>query len=218
MMQNKFDGVIFDFDGTVSDTSEGIYNGVRYALKKMGFHELTEEQLATFVGPPLFDAFRYYFDIDEDTAHETIKAYREYYSVTGLFESKVYDGMVDLFEALKERNIKIGIATGKPQPFAERLIAKFGIDKYFDTIVGQNFKITDSSKSQLITTAYKNMGLLPERVCMVGDREFDIIGAKDAKITGIGILYGFGSREELENANADYIAPTVKDLKDYLLL
>ncbi len=216
-MKNKFDGVLFDFDGTIADTSRGIYNGFDYARRELGYRELTKEELSTVIGPPLFGSFKEFYQVDDAAAHELVAKYREYYSVKGIFEIEMYKGIDKLFADLKAAGIKIGVATAKPQNFTEKALKKLGIDKYLDTIVGPDFNNISDSKVEIIKKALQNIGTSPDRTCMVGDKRYDIEGAKNIKITGVGVLYGFGSREELENANADYIVSDVDSLYKYLL-
>ncbi len=216
-MKNKFDGVLFDFDGTIADTSRGIYNGFDYARKELGYRKLTQEELSTVIGPPLFGTFKQFYQVDDASAHELVVKYREYYSVKGIYEIEIYDGIEKLFADLKSAGIKIGVAAAKPQDFTEKALKKLDVLKYMDTLVGPDFNNISDSKVEIIKKALHNIGTFPDRTCMIGDKRYDMEGAKSIKITGIGVLYGFGSREELENADADYIVSDVKSLYEYLL-
>jgi len=216
-MKNKFDGVLFDFDGTIANTSKGIYNGFDYARREMGFRQLTAEELSTVIGPPLFGSFKDFYGVEDAVAHELVAKYREYYSVKGIYEIEIYDGMEKLFADLKSAGVKIGVATAKPQNFTEKALIKLDVLKYMDTLVGPDFNNISDSKVDIINKALHNIGTSPDRTCMVGDKRYDIEGAKSIKITGVGVLYGFGSREELENAQADYIVSDVKSLYEFLL-
>ncbi len=204
--------VIFDLDGTLTQSEEGIFNCVRYAADKLGFEAPNEETLHKFVGPPLHYSFREYMGMDEATADLAVTTYRERYTTVGLFENRVYPGVRRLLRTLKREGFYIGIATGKPQGPAERIIEHFGLSKYFDKIVGPTGKI-GAEKDWLIRSA------LPEsydEAWMVGDRKFDIEGGKAVGIRTIGVGYGYGDEEELRTAGCDVYAPAVQDVIDAL--
>ena len=204
--------VIFDLDGTLTQSEEGIFNCVRYAADKLGFEAPDAETLHKFVGPPLMYSFQEYMGMDEATAEKAVATYRERYTVVGLFENRVYPGIRRLLRTLKREGWYIGIATGKPQGPAERIIEHFGLSKYFDKIVGPTGKI-GAEKDWLIRNA------LPEtydEAWMIGDRKFDIEGGKAVGIRTIGVGYGYGDEEELRAAGCDVYAPTVQDVIDAL--
>ncbi len=204
--------VIFDLDGTLTQSEEGIFNCVRYAADKLGFEAPDEETLHKFVGPPLHYSFREYMGMDEATADLAVTTYRERYTTVGLFENRVYPGIRRLLRTLKREGFYIGIATGKPQGPAERIIEHFGLSKYFDKIVGPTGKI-GAEKDWLIRNA------LPEtydEAWMIGDRKFDIEGGKAVGIRTMGVGYGYGDEEELRAAGCDVYAPAVQDVIDAL--
>ena len=204
--------VIFDLDGTLTQSEEGIFNCVRYAAEKLGFEEPDAATLHKFVGPPLMWSFQEYMGMDEAMAERAVTTYRERYTVVGLFENRVYPGIRRLLRTLKREGWYIGIATGKPQGPAERIIEHFGLSKYFDKIVGPTGKI-GAEKDWLIRSA------LPEtydEAWMVGDRKFDIEGGKTVGIRTIGVGYGYGDEAELRGAGCDVYAPTVQDVIDAL--
>lgn len=204
--------VIFDLDGTLTQSEEGIFNCVRYAAEKLGFPCPDEATLHKFVGPPLQYSFQEYMGMDEAMAQRAVTTYRERYTVVGLFENRVYPGIRRLLRTLKREGWYIGIATGKPQGPAERIIQHFGLSKYFDKIVGPTGSI-GAEKDWLIRSA------LPEaydEAWMVGDRKFDIEGGKAVGIRTIGVGYGYGDEAELRTAGCDVYAPTVQDVIDAL--
>lgn len=204
--------VIFDLDGTLTQSEEGIFNCVRYAAKKLGFPCPEEEVLHQFIGPPLTYSFQTLMGMDEATADRAVTVYRERYNVVGLFENRVYPGIRRLLRTLKAAGWYIGIATGKPQGPSERIIEHFGLSRYFDKIVGPAGK-TGAEKEWLIRQA------LPEHyeeAWMVGDRKFDIQGGRAVGIRTMGVGYGYGSEEELRTAGCDVYAPTVQAVIDTL--
>lgn len=204
--------VIFDLDGTLTQSEEGIWNCVRYAAEKLGFQEPDAPTLQKFIGPPLTYSFQEYMGMTEEQADLAVKTYRERYSTVGLFENRVYPGIRRLLRTLKSQGCYVGVATGKPQAFAERIIAHFGLDKYFDRIIGPTGKI-GSEKDALITAA------LPEsydEAWMVGDRKFDVEGGRAVGIRTIGVGYGYGDEAELRAAGCDAYCATVQDVIDFL--
>jgi len=204
--------VIFDLDGTLTQSEEGIFNCVRYAAEKLGFAVPDAETLHKFVGPPLAYSFQEYMGMDEATADLAVATYRERYTVVGLFENRVYPGIRRLLRTLKREGWYIGIATGKPQGPAERIIEHFGLSRYFDKIVGPTGRM-GAEKDWLIRNA------LPEaydEAWMVGDRKFDIEGGLKVGIKTLGVGYGYGSEEELREAGCHAYAATVQDAIDIL--
>lgn len=204
--------VIFDLDGTLTQSEEGIFNCVRYTADKLGFPCPDDATLHKFVGPPLTYSFQEYMGMDEVMADRAVEVYRERYNVAGLFENRVYPGIRRLLRTLKSAGWYIGIATGKPQTPSERIIEHFGLTRYFDKIVGPVGK-AGAEKEILIRQA------LPEQydvAWMVGDRKFDIEGGKAAGIRTLGVGYGYGSEEELRAAGCDVYAATVQDVIDTL--
>ena len=212
-MNNKYDAVLFDFDGTVADTGKGIFNGVYHVLDSMGIDPPEPEKLRYFIGPPLHESFRIVFGFNEEECKAAVATYREYYSAKGIFELTMYDGMEELFRKLKARGIKLGISSSKPEIFLLRIVDKFGLSELFDTVKGSDIDYIHSDKSLIIRRATEAMNLPGSaKVLMVGDRCFDINGAKKAGVDSAGVLFGYGSREEFEEAGADYIAADANEL------
>ncbi|MBR6533729.1 MAG: HAD family hydrolase [Clostridia bacterium] len=205
--------ILLDLDGTLTDPAIGITNGVMYALEKFGIKVEDRKELYCFIGPPLVDAFMNYFSLSEQDAKQAVEYYREFYRVTGIYENRVYDGVLETLKALNESGKILILATSKPEPFAEIILEHFGLRQYFDCVVGATFDGTINYKGDVIRVALKRAEIENlEEAIMIGDRHHDIDGAKQNNLKSIGVLYGFGDREELENAGADYIAETPEDL------
>ncbi|MBQ8556643.1 MAG: dTMP kinase [Clostridia bacterium] len=204
--------VIFDLDGTLTRSEEGIWNCVKYAAEKLGFEEPDAATLRKFIGPPLGYSFREYMGMDDAMADKAVETYRERYNVLGLFENRVFPGIRRLLRTLKNDGWYIGVATGKPQRASERIIAYFGLDKYITKVCGP---VGDHrpDKIDLIRNALPAQW---DEAWMVGDRKFDVEGAIGAGVRSIGVGYGYGSEEELRQSGCDEYCETVQDLIDFL--
>ena len=212
----KYDGYLFDFDGTIADTGEGICKSVAYSLEKMGRPVPEMSTLKRFVGPPLHDSYMKYCGLTEEEAEFAVKLYRERYSEIGLFESCVYPGIAMLLRALHRAGAYVAIASAKPQEFLERLAVHFGIDTFLDAIVGIGMGRHSADKRDLILQAMPE-GAELSRVCMIGDRCFDIEAAKALGLTAIGADYGYSLPGELAEAGADAVYGNVSDMTRELL-
>lgn len=211
----KYQVVLFDLDGTVTDSGPGIMNSVQYALGRFGITNPDKAVLRRFVGPPLDDSFKRFFGFSPEEAAKAVQYYREYYSAGGIFENAVYDGMEDTLRQLKAAGCRIYLATSKPQVFSEQILEHFGLTSCFDGIVGSFLDGTRVNKAEVVAEALRQAGITSENrslAVMVGDREYDIIGAHSHGIDAVGVLFGYGSREELEKAGADGIAETPQDI------
>ena len=204
--------ILFDLDGTLTESAPGIINSIRYTLDKLGLRPMTDEELKRFVGPPLIESFTRYCGLSHEEAARAVDVYREYFSEKGLFENAVYPGIPECLGALKSAGKKLAVATSKPQVFCERIIRHFGIDGYFDAVVGIPLDREDMTKAEVIKSAMELLGAVPEETVMVGDRDYDVLGARENGIPCIGVLYGYGSREELSAAGAVGICETVADI------
>lgn len=203
----------FDLDGTITDSSLGITNSAMYALKKFGIAEEDRVKLYKFIGPPLVVSFREYYGFSEEKAWEAVRYYREYYQDKGIFENRVYDGFEEMLKKLKAAGKRLAVATSKPEPYARKIIEYFGLSSYFDYVAGMELDGGRGTKAEVILYALDVLGIEDKsEVLMIGDREHDVIGAKEAGVDCLGVLYGFGDRKELEEAGADYIAETVEDI------
>ena len=206
------DLVIFDLDGTITDPAEGIVNSIARALFAMNRTMISEEICRRFIGPALMDSFTRYCNMTPDEARQAIAYFREYCGERGMYECYVFDGIEPLFRRLKAAGKRLAVATAKAEPFARKLLRHYGIDTYFDCIAAASLDNTRNDKADIIAYALTSLGVGdPGRAVMVGDREFDITGAHEAGMTAIGVLYGYGTREELERAGADYLAATLRN-------
>lgn len=210
----KYDYVIFDFDGTVVDTGEGILKSLQYSFREMGREVPELDDLKKFIGPPIYYSYTTYYGVSEEDVGEYIRKYRERYKVKGIYECELYDGMVELLDSLKAKGIKIGIASSKPQHLIYSVADYLKITEKFDAIIG--VKIDDSnhsSKTQLVLDAMAEMGATDKsKVLMVGDRLYDIDGAAGAGVDSCGAIWGYGSEEEFREHNATHIAYKTTDV------
>jgi phosphoglycolate phosphatase len=212
------DYILLDLDGTIVDSKEGITKSVQYALREMNVFIDDLESLTKHIGPPLRDGFMEYYGFDKEKAEEATKKYRERYEDKGIYEMKLYDGMERLLTRLKQAGKYLIVATSKPEDMAVRILDIFHLSHYFDDICGATYDSSRTSKEDVIRYAMERNSIADlDRVVMIGDRKFDIIGAKAAGVKSIGVLYGFGSEEELKEAGADYIATTVDDVYDIII-
>ena len=206
--------ILFDLDGTLSDSGPGITNSVASALQKWNIEEKDINVLRKFVGPPLDASFAKYYGFSKEKCVQAIQYYREYYLTKGIYENQVYDGMEELLKWLRDTGRRAIVATSKPEPSAIHVLEYFHMDSYFDIIAGATMDGSRVEKSDVIRYALDRAGIRDlSGVVMVGDRENDIQGAKANGLDSIGVLYGYGSREELEEAGAMQIAETVEDLR-----
>lgn len=216
-MQKIYKTIFFDLDGTITDSSPGITNSVIYALKKYGIEETDRRSLYRFIGPPLNVSFREFYGFPEDQAWEAVRFYREYYKDTGIYENSVYDGLEDVLKRLKAEGKRLVVATSKPEPFAKRIIDYFHLECYFDHVAGMELDGGRGSKAEVIRYALNLCGITdPSEVLMIGDREHDALGAEENGMDCLGVLYGFGSREELEAAGVCMIAERPEDILDFI--
>lgn len=213
-MESKFKYILFDFDGTLTDSSEGIFKSLSYAFEFYGHGEPSEKFLRKFIGPPLHYSFKEFCGFSDEHAAEMTEKYRERYRVTGYLENFIYDGIPETLEKLKERGFVLATASSKPEKFVHDICEQRDIKKYFDFIGGTKFDNTSESKAVVIENAMKKIGASKENTLMVGDRLFDIDGAHTVGIPCCAVLYGFGCREEFEEHNADYIVEKPQDILD----
>ena len=216
-MGRKFDFVLFDFDGTVADTARGITRCALEALRFYGYDEPDKERLRLFIGPPLADSFMNLYGADEDLARKMVDKYREHYSAGGMFECDFYPGVPQLLDELKKAGCKMAIASSKPGKFIAEILKNLGAAEYFSFISAPEIGHINPTKAELITAAMQVLGAEKENTVMVGDRLFDIEGAKQVGIKSVGAVYGFGSEEELEQYGADMLAFNAGQIKELIL-
>ncbi len=206
--------LLFDLDGTLTDPKVGITSCVAYAAKKEGLGAYDPNEFVSFIGPPLKQMFMSYFNVDDSAGERLVKYYRERFSTIGLFENTPYDGIELLLENLNGRNLYV--ATSKPDVFSLRILEKFGLLKYFKKVYGSSLDGTHTEKGELIAHLLKSESIMPEECIMIGDRKYDVIGAKQNGIKSVGVLYGYGSKSEFEQCKPDYIAENIDELAKLL--
>lgn len=210
--------VLFDLDGTITNSGAGITNGVVYALAKYGIEVRDKTELFCFIGPPLAESFMRYYGLSPEQAKEAIGFYREYYRDTGIFENTIYDGIESLLRNLRAHEKTLVLATSKPEVFARQILAHYGLDGYFLFIAGADLDGQRVNKADVIAYALASAGIAAGKdVVMCGDREHDVLGAQAHGLDSIGVLFGYGDRAELEQAGATHIAPTPADIEPIVL-
>ena len=218
-IMKKYDIVLFDLDGTLTDPGEGITSSVAYALNKYGIEVKDKRELYKFIGPPLYESFSTFYGFSEEKSREAIEYYREYYREKGINECKLYDGIEELLSNLKKAGYKLSLATSKPDVFAHRVLENYNIHKYFDFIGAATAdEKTRSTKEQVIEYVLTSLNVTDNsKVVMIGDRCFDINGAKQFKMDSIGVTFGYGSYNELLECGATYIVDSTKEIEKILL-
>lgn len=223
-----FSYLLFDLDGTLTDPKEGITKSVQYALADQGIYEEDLDKLEPFIGPPLKESFKEFYQMDEEHALQAVAKYRERFTTIGIFENELLPGIPGLLATLKEHGAKVAIASSKPTVLVERILEHFAIADYFDVVVGSELDGRRSKKEEVVEEALAQ--LLPKelleskdvqrrkaQIAMIGDRKFDIEGAIAHHLTGVGVRFGYAAAGELEAAGADYIVATVAELMACLL-
>lgn len=211
------DYIFLDLDGTLTDPSEGITRGVMYALERFQIHEDNPKKLYSFIGPPLYDSFMQHYGFDLATAYKAIEYFQEYYAAQGMYENIPYPGICELLHAWQKEGRKLVLATSKPETFAVRILERFGMADAFTLMAGGDVAETRVEKKLVIAYAMERLGLTgSERCLMIGDRKFDVLGAAAHGIPALGVLYGFGTEEELHQAGARWLAKDVKELEALL--
>ena len=216
-----FSYILFDLDGTLSDPKQGICGSVQYALKSFGIEEPDIDRLEPFIGPPLRDSFMKYYGFTPEQAEEAVAKYRERFSVTGKYENTLYPGIAPLLHDLVRAGAKLAIASSKPTVYVEDILVHFGIRQYFDIVVGSELDGTRDRKEEVVDEALRQLdekyGAKPCEVVMVGDRCFDVEGAKAAGTRSVAVTYGYAQPGELEQAGADIIVRDVEGLRQVLM-
>lgn len=212
----KYDTILFDLDGTLTDPGEGITNAVMHALAKKGIFEPDRSKLYRFIGPPLVESFERFYGFTHEEAVQGLADYREYFGPKGIFENKVLDGVPEMLSALKASGRKIVLATSKPELFSRQILEHFDLLRHFDGLHGATMDEKRNKKEEVVAWALAHT---PDvgRAVMVGDRHHDIDGARANGIDSVGVLFGYGSEEELRAAGATHLAGTISQLKELLL-
>jgi len=214
----KYDYIFFDLDGTISDSAPGIVNSVVYALEHMGTPVGDRERLKKFVGPPLFDSFRDYIGYSQEETERAVKFFRTYYQEHGILENTMYPGIDTLLQKLVAAGRKPVLATSKPEPFAKEIVTRYGIAQYFTFMAGSTMDETRTRKAEVVAYALASCGSAdPSSAVMIGDRLHDVKGAAENGLDCIGVLYGYGTREELLDAGATAVVKDIAELTDMLL-
>lgn len=208
------DAIYFDLDGTLTDPKPGITRSIQYALQQLGHQAIpTADELTWCIGPPLRASFVKLLGA-EDFADRAVALYRERFSSVGLYENRVYDGISDVLTTLSQSGHRLFVATSKPHVFAERIIDHFGLRPHFAHVFGSELDGTRVDKSHLLEYALKTASVDPSRTLMIGDRSHDMVGAKNNGMQAIGVLYGYGSKDELIAAGAQHVCPTPQAILD----
>jgi phosphoglycolate phosphatase len=208
--------ILFDLDGTLTDPKEGITKCVEYALGKFGIEVEHPDLLIPYIGPPLYDSFIEIQGFTAEAALQAVDYYRERYRTLGMFENSVIPGIPELLEKLRDMGFSLYVATSKPTVFAEEILRHYGLDGFFRFTAGSNLDGTRARKREVIQYVLEENSIPAAQALMIGDREHDIIGAAGCGVTSVGVLFGYGSEEELSAAGADYIAHTVEEAGDII--
>ena len=206
--------VLFDLDGTLTDSGEGIINSAIPALEHFGLPIPSREEMRVFVGPPLHETFQR-FGVPADKTEEAIRVYRSRYIPTGMFENTPYSGIKELLQTLKKENYTLYVATSKPEEMSVTILERFGLAPYFDRICGASTDTSRSTKDAVIAYLLEQSGAKEDMV-MVGDTKYDVLGAKAHGIPAIGVSWGYGNAEEMEEAGAIGIADTMEQLLELI--
>jgi len=215
---SRFSHLIFDLDGTLTDNTLGIKNSVRYALEKMHYEHIPDEIPDQFIGPPLQWGFKNLFGMNEKNTELSVAYFREYYGENGWHENVPYPGISEMLEELHFAGKQLFIATSKLEKYAVKIMEHFEFDKYVTQLIGADYSGLKATKSIIISTLLETRQLVPsEKIVMIGDTVFDILGGKENGLSTIAVSYGFGKENELKEVNPDYFVESVEELYDVLI-
>ena len=206
--------ILFDLDGTIIDSQEGIMKCIRYAMEAIGKEEPDDAKLRRFIGPPLDYSFREFYGFDEETIDFLVEKYRERYKPIGAFECKLYPGVKETLTRLKEAGYEIGLSSSKPEVFCKKILEFHQIADLFSYVTGSDLEGERDTKAKVILESLHRFSAQKEEAVLIGDTRFDVEGAKEAGVPCIGITYGFGTREQLEQAGAEVVLDTLKEVED----
>ena len=213
----RYQYLLFDLDGTITDPKVGITTCVQYALEHFGIHEPDNDKLEPFIGPPLQDSFEQFY---AETAKQAVAKYRERFQTVGLYENEIYDGMADLLKTLKEGGCRLAVASSKPTVFVKKILEHFDVAQYFDVVVGSELDGSRTKKEEVVQEALRQLDPKGQassgQMVMIGDRCFDVQGAKAHHLDSIGVAYGYAAEGELQQAGATFVVDTVQQLKELL--
>lgn len=214
--------LLFDLDGTLTDPKEGICKSVQYALHAFGIEEPDIDKLEPFIGPPLMDSFMEFYGMTKERAAEAVDKYRERFSVTGWSENIVYEGVPHMLKGLRDAGYVLAVASSKPTVFVERILTHFGLRDAFSVVVGSELDGRRTGKDEVIAEALRQLfaeqgSIRYEELLMIGDRKFDVEGAHALGIRCVGVTYGYAQPNELEEAQADFLAASPEKLLELLL-
>ena len=212
----RIKNVLFDLDGTLTDPAEGITNALMHAQRRLGRPVSRREELYVFIGPPLIEMFMSEWGLTRAEAEQALIFYREHFTVKGLFENVPYAGIGETLADLRAAGLRLFVATSKPEPLSLRILEHFDLLQYFEAVAGSTLDETRTKKGEVIAYALSTYHLDPSETVMVGDREHDVIGARENGLHCIGVLYGYGSREELTAAGAAALAADLGELSGLL--
>lgn len=209
--------ILFDLDGTLTDSAEGITKSVQFAIGKMGRTEPPLEDLNQFLGPPLKEEFMKYCNISEPDARKAVEYYRERYNLVGIYENRPYDGVLEMLQSLKAQGYILGVASSKPEYYVEKILQHFGLYQYFEVVTGSEMNGSRTKKADVIEEALRRIGYENRRneVVMVGDREYDVLGARAMGLDCIAVSYGYGSWDELNAVSPAAVAAAPEELLDF---
>ena len=212
-----YKAILFDLDGTLTESGEGITKCVQYALEKLGKPESDLKKLEVFIGPPLMEQFMKYAGLDEETARRAVEYYRERYSTTGIFENRPYPGVEEMLQELKRKKYLLAVASSKPEYFVKQILDYFRLTEYFDEIVGSELNGSRTNKTEVIEETLRRLGLDKhrEQVIMVGDKEHDVLGARAAGLECVAVSYGYGTEEELTAAQPLQTVYSTEEILDF---
>lgn len=213
-MQKK--NLFFDLDGTIVNSQKGIFNSVEYSIEKMNFPKIDQDTLRKFIGPPLHYSYKKYFDIDDKTTDESVRKYREYYKAKGIFECELYPGMIDMLYALS-KEYDLYVTTSKPLPLARKVLKKLNADTYFKEIAGPPFDGRTVKKMHVVMGVIEKYNLNKEECVLIGDTRFDGEGALLSGIDFIGVTYGFGTPDELNEFNPIALLNSTHEITEYFI-
>ena len=207
-----YKAIMFDLDGTITDSGKAIMTSVSIALSRMGYENEPEEKLRTFIGPSLFDSFKREYPFSDEEAWAAVDHYRKVYEEGIMYDVTIYDGIPELLKTLREKGFAVYLITSKPIAFSARIVEHIGLTKYFTKEIGPDLKDPCSDKERLIKRVIQEDGLKEKECLMIGDTFYDIKGAVLAGVDSVGVTYGFGKKEDLIESGATYLANSAAEI------